>query len=58
MRRRSPASGPDRTQKLVGPFPLGGYRSIIVPRMSEHGVEALLGLAFFGLIILFLWTSL
>jgi hypothetical protein len=30
----------------------------MVPRMSEHGVEALLGLAFFGLIILFLWTSL
>jgi len=30
----------------------------MVPRMSEHGVEALLGLAFFGVIILFLWTSL
>ena len=29
----------------------------MVPRMSEHGVEALLGLAFFGLIILFLWIA-
>jgi hypothetical protein len=27
------------------------------PRMSEHGLEALFALVFFGLIALILWTS-
>jgi hypothetical protein len=30
---------------------------LMLPRMNEHGVEVLLGLVFFGLIILLLWTS-